>query len=123
MMSSELNMQRTQLNAIVEAISEGLIMCDREGLVLYMNTRAAQILDLKLESVVGRPLSAAVEMPPVLLEAMHRHASLIDAEVSFQVKGLQIGCLMSLFPLQWQIDEAKHIEGCIMMLRKSVIKN
>jgi len=115
---SELNMQRTQLNAIVEAISEGLIMCDREGLVLYMNTRAAQILDLKLESVVGRPLSAAVEMPPVLLEAMHRHASLIDAEVSFQVKGLQIGCLMSLFPLQWQIDEAKHIEGCIMMLRQ-----
>jgi transcriptional regulator of acetoin/glycerol metabolism len=115
---SELNMQRTQLNAIVEAISEGLIMCDREGLVLYMNTRAAQILDLKLESVVGRPLSAAVEMPPILLEAMHRHASLIDAEVSFQVKGLHIGCLMSLFPLQWQIDEAKHIEGCIMMLRQ-----
>ncbi|MGQ9895920.1 MAG: sigma-54-dependent Fis family transcriptional regulator, partial [Roseiflexus sp.] len=32
---SELNMQRTQLNAIVEAISEGLIMCDREGLVMY----------------------------------------------------------------------------------------
>jgi transcriptional regulator with PAS, ATPase and Fis domain len=111
-------MQRTQLNAIVEAISEGLIMCDREGLVLYMNTRAAQILDLKLESVVGRPLSAAVEVPPVLLEAMHRHASLIDAEVSFQVKGLQIGCLMSLFPIQWQIDETKHIEGCIMMLRQ-----
>jgi len=69
---SELNMQRTQLNAIVEAISEGLIMCDREGLVLYMNTRAAQILDLKLESVVGRPLSAAVEMPPVLLEPTFR---------------------------------------------------
>ncbi|MCS6841643.1 MAG: dihydroxyacetone kinase operon transcriptional regulator DhaR [Roseiflexus sp.] len=115
---NELNTQRTQLSAIVEAMSDGLIVCDRTGLVVHMNARAAQILGVKREAAVGRALSASVELPPVVVEAMRQCTSLADAEVSFQTQGSQIGCLISLIPIQWQLDRVKNVEGFILTLRR-----
>jgi transcriptional activator for dhaKLM operon len=114
----ELNTQRTQLSAIVEAISDGLIVCDQVGLVVQMNARAAQILGVKRETAVGRPLSASVELPPVVVEAMRQCATLTDAEVGFQVQGVQVGCLISLIPIQWPIDRVNNFEGSILTLRR-----
>ncbi len=114
----ELNAQRTQLSAIVEAISDGLIVCDQAGLVVHLNARAAHILGIKRESAVGRPLSASVELPLVAVEAMRQGVSLTDAEVSVQVQGVHIGCLISLIPIRWQIDRARNIEGFILTLRR-----
>lgn len=115
---NELNTQRTQLSAIVEAIVDGLIVCDQAGQVVHMNSCAAQILGVKRETAVGRALSASVELPPVVGEAMRQCATLVDAEVSFQVQGLQIGCLISLIPIQWQLDRVNNVEGFILALRR-----
>jgi transcriptional activator for dhaKLM operon len=112
----EVNAQRTQLTATLEAISDGLIVCDNAGLVTHINAQAAQILNLKPETVVGRPLNEYVELPDVVLRAKRSSQSLIETEVAFQVKGMQVGCLISLFPIQ---REAKgETDGCILTLRR-----
>lgn len=49
---------------------------------------------------------------------MRQCATLTDAEVSFQVQGLQVGCLISLIPIQWQLDRVKNVEGFILTLRR-----
>jgi transcriptional activator for dhaKLM operon len=115
---NDLNTQRTQLSAIVEAMADGLIVCDQAGLVVHMNSCAAQILGVKRETAVGRALSASVELPPLVGEAMRQCATLTDAEVSFQVQGLPIGCLISLIPIQWQLDRVNNVEGFILALRR-----
>ena len=53
---AQVNTQHTQLTATLESISDGLIVCDNDGLVTQMNTQAAQILNLKSDTVVG-PIS------------------------------------------------------------------
>ena len=69
----EVNAQRTQLTATLEAISDGLLVCNAAGLVTHMNAQAAQVLNLKYETVVGRPLSEYVDLPEVVQQAMRNH--------------------------------------------------
>ena len=59
----DLNLQRTQLTTILEAISDGLVVCDAGGIITHLNSEAAQLLNLKPETVVGRPLSEYVDLP------------------------------------------------------------
>jgi transcriptional regulator of acetoin/glycerol metabolism len=110
----EVNAQRTQFAATLEAISDGLIVCDNAGLVTHMNARAGQILNLKFEAVVGRPFSEYVDLPDVVRQARRSNLSLSETEVIFQVKGLQIGCLMSLYPIRRANDGS--IDGHIFIL-------
>lgn len=115
---TDLNTQRTQLTATLESISDGLIVCDEAGLITHMNTQAAQILNLKFEAAVGRPLSESVGLPEVVVEAYSRHESLTETEVTFQVRGLQIGCLISLIPIHRRGETSTGVGGCIMTLRR-----
>lgn len=112
---AEVNTQRTQLTATLEAISDGLLVCDNAGLITHMNVQAEQILNLKFSAVGGRPLSEYVDLPEAVQQARRNQQSLTESEVIFQVKGLQIGCLISLYPIR-RGDDA--VDGCILTLRR-----
>jgi transcriptional regulator of acetoin/glycerol metabolism len=113
---AEVNAQRTQLSATLEAISDGLLVCDNAGLITHMNAQAEQILNLKFSAVGGRPLGEYVELPESVQQARRNQQSVTESEVIFQVKGLQIGCLISLFPIRREGDNA--VDGCILTLRR-----
>jgi transcriptional activator for dhaKLM operon len=113
---AEVNAQRTQLSATLEAISDGLLVCDNAGVITHMNVQAEQILNLKFSAVGGRLLSEYVELPESVQQARRNQQSITDNEVIFQVKGLQIGCLISLFPIRREGDNA--VDGCILTLRR-----
>ena len=112
----EVNAQRTELTAMLEAISDGLLACDVTGNVTHLNAQAAQILNLKLHSVVGRPLREYVDLPDVIQAAMHQQRSLNEADVTLQVGGLQIECLVNLFPVRH--GDQSETSGWILTLRK-----
>ena len=113
---TEVNAQRSQLVATLESISDGLLVCDAAGLITHMNAQAGQILNLKYETVVGRPLSEYVDLPEFVLQAKNNHQSLNETEAIFRVKGLQIGCLLSLRLIS--SEDVPESGGCIMTLRK-----
>lgn len=113
---AEVNAQRTQLTATLEAISDGLLVCNNDGVITHMNAQAEQILNLKFSAVGGRPLGEYVELPESVQQARRNQQSVTDSEVIFQVKGLQIGCLISLFPIRREGDKA--VDGCILTLRR-----
>ena len=115
---NELNAQRTQLTATLESISDGLIVCDEAGLITHLNAQAAQILNLKFEAAAGRPLSDSVELPEVVQAARASHELISEMEVTFRVKGLEIGCLISLIPVHRRGDPSADFAGCIMTLRR-----
>jgi sigma-54 dependent transcriptional regulator, acetoin dehydrogenase operon transcriptional activator AcoR len=113
---TDLNLQRTQLSTILEAISDGLVVCDANGIITHLNSEAAQLLNLKPETVVGRPLSEYVDLPELVQQARRTRQALTDVEVTFQVRGLQVGCLVSLYAISH--ENSQDAEGFILTLRR-----
>jgi PAS domain S-box-containing protein len=112
----DLNLQRTQLTTILEAISDGLVVCDAMGIITHLNSEAAQLLNLKPETVVGRPLSEYVDLPELVQQARRTRQALTDVEITFQVKGMQVGCLVSLYTISR--EDSQEAEGFILTLRR-----
>ncbi|CAG0931458.1 PTS-dependent dihydroxyacetone kinase operon regulatory protein [Thermoflexales bacterium] len=112
----DLNLQRTQLTTILEAISDGLVVCDVGGIITHLNSEAAQLLNIKPETVVGRPLSEYVDLPELVQQARRTQQALTDVEVTFQVKGLQVGCLVSLYAIGH--EDNQEAQGFILTLRR-----
>ncbi len=112
----ELNAQRTQLSTTLEAISDGLVVCDVNNVITHVNSQAAQILQLKLETVVGRPLGEYVDLPKVIVQARRNRQELQDVEAIFLVNGLQVGCLVSLYFIQH--EGSGEPAGSIITLRR-----
>jgi PAS domain S-box-containing protein len=112
----DLNLQRTQLTTILEAISDGLVVCDAGGIITHLNSEAAHLLNLKPETVVGRPLSEYVDLPELVQQARRTRQALTDVEVTFHVRGLQVGCLVSLYAITH--EGSQDAEGFILTLRR-----
>jgi PAS domain S-box-containing protein len=112
----DLNLQRSQLTTILEAISDGLVVCDARGIITHLNSEAAQLLNLKPETVVGRPLSEYVDLPELVQQARRTQQALTDVEVTFHVRGLQVGCLVSLYAISH--EGSQDAEGFILTLRR-----
>ncbi len=112
----DLNLQRTQLGAILESISDGLVVCNEAGTIAHLNSEAAQLLNLQPEAVVGRPLGEYVDLPELVQQARRTQQALTDVEVTFQVKGLQVGCLVSLYAINR--EGSQDAEGFILTLRR-----
>jgi transcriptional activator for dhaKLM operon len=112
----DLNLQRTQLTTILEAISDGLVVCDALGIITHLNSEAAQLLNLKPEMVVGRPLSEYVDLPELVQQARRTRQALTDVEITFQVKGMQASCLVSLYTICR--EGSREAEGFILTLRR-----
>ncbi len=112
----DVNIQRTQLMATLEAISDGLLVCDAAGLVTHVNSHAAQILKLKYETVVGRPLDTYIDLPEVVRQACRSNEAITELEVVFSVQGSRVGCLVSLYPIPRAGDSRAN--GFILTLRR-----
>ncbi len=112
----DVNAQRTQLMATLEAISDGLLVCDGAGLVTHINSYAAQILKLKYKTVVGRPLDEYIDLPEVVRQAYRLNEAINEIEVVFNVQNVRVGCLVSLYPIP-QAGDARA-NGFILTLRR-----
>jgi transcriptional activator for dhaKLM operon len=116
---TELNWQRTRWTTSLEAISDGLVMCDAAGMVMHLNAQAARLLNLKMETVAGHPLNEYLDWPEAIKQALRRKRELNDVEVSFQVAGMQVGCLVSMhFIRHDDADPDAEIDGFIVTLRR-----
>ncbi len=92
----ETNTQATELNATMDAISEGVLAWTARGVVMHLNNQAGQLLNLAPASVVGRPLAEYITLPEGLARATARGEELSDVETSLGVNGVQQACLVSL---------------------------
>ena len=113
---AEVNTQHTHLAATLEAISDGLLVCAVNGLVTHINSQAAQILNMKYETVVGRPLGEYIDVPETITQARHNQESLSDVEATFNVEGVPVRCLISLYPIHQ--EGSSEQAGFILTLRR-----
>lgn len=92
----EANAHASELNATMDAISEGVLAWTAQGIVMHLNHQAGQLLGLSPTAVVGRPLAEYLTLPEGLAQAVARGEELSDVEMAFRVDGAQRECLVSL---------------------------
>jgi len=75
-----------QLSTFVNAVREGIVAVNEEGVVVEFNAPAEQILGLTRESAIGRPLSEILPRSP-LLESVKTGRPFAEQEVRQRVAG------------------------------------
>jgi len=95
----EANRRLAELNGVFGAISEGVVSWNQDGEIIHINAQAGKILNIKPETVTGRPLSEVLDYPPVILKVSEKGQTLRDVETSFGVDGHTVDCIVSLQPI------------------------
>jgi len=120
----EANLHLSEVNAVLGAVTEGVIAWDGSGKIVHMNKQAGRILNLTPSSVVGRSLNNMLSLPDNLRKAIEFHEEVRDEETTFVLRGRRIPCLASLRPIGGRyIDPASggmsngQPSGHILLLR------
>lgn len=111
---TETNDHLAELNAAIEAMSEGLIILDAECRVSKINSLAGQMLGVSARSAAGRPLDELIEVPESLREAIDRRKEFAEQEVLFAGRRSPVTVVCSVRPV-W--DRGRRYLGALVTLR------
>ena len=82
--SDELNKQIIEKNkyenAIVETLTDGVLIVDKDGFVTFMNQVGGEILCVDVENSIGKHISDVVDFQPVILNVFKTGKGYIDKE-------------------------------------------
>lgn len=92
----EANQHLSQVNTILGAINEGVMVWDQAGEIRHVNDQAGKMLNLNPRTVVGRPLADILRLPVELTAAIRDGHDLHDAELSLQVGDRAVRCVVTL---------------------------
>jgi transcriptional regulator of acetoin/glycerol metabolism len=90
------NEHLSELSAILQTLSEGVMLLTHAGVISRLNARAGQLLGLLPARATGRRLRDLMEIPPRLAHALAQHHELLDEEIVFQVHGNRTPCVCTL---------------------------
>ena len=89
----------SQVNTILGAITEGVIVWNQEGEIRHVNEQAAAILNINPRNVMGRPLTDILRLPPELVAAIDAGSELHDVELNLQAFDRDVRCVVTLRPI------------------------
>jgi transcriptional activator for dhaKLM operon len=93
---AEQNSQLGQLNTILSAISDGILVLNADHVVVHANNAASQMLGIPSKSTMGKRADTLLSMPSFLSRAISQQTPLIDVEGIITVDQHEINCLISL---------------------------
>jgi len=111
---TEQNRHLAQLNAILAANSEGILVWDSGLVTMHANKAAASILGLPVHVLVGRPVSEFIRYPQFIQNAIEQRKAITDVEINLNVGGDTIGCVISL---RYALNE-RELEWIVVTLRQ-----
>lgn len=70
----ELRTSREEYRLLVETMNEGLLVCDQQGLITYVNDRFCKMLEHMREEIIGQPATAFIDESshPVWIEQIKK---------------------------------------------------
>ncbi len=113
-MLEQANQRLSQLNQILETVTEGVVTWDNNGVIEHINDKACQKLGLGSASLVGQPVHRMVEFSEHIQDLIDAQRELSDVETPIRVNDRIVRCMISLRVMQ---DGAGNVIGGIVMLR------
>jgi len=118
----EQNMQLAQLSTILSAISDGILVWNKDKILIHINQAACQMIGLPKETLVGKEISSLVTIPPPISEAIANNQVLSNVEASIKIGESTHNYLITTNYVQMQ--NQKGAAWTIMTLRpEKVIRN
>lgn len=112
---AEANHRLTELNTIMESITEGVITWNNAGKINHVNSQAGRLLNLSPSSVLGLPLVDVLGVPEVLKSSLRSNKDLEDMEVTLDIK-ISGELLQSIVTLRVVWEYGRPV-GYMLMLR------
>ncbi len=72
------------MKTIIDSISDGIIILDKSGIVLYINLEGARILNLDQDAVIGKHVEQIVDFKPVILDVLESGQGYLEKEFIIQ---------------------------------------
>lgn len=114
--SLKIQEQAKYQSAIVENISEGFLMIDNQGNVLYINEKGGKILGIDRDTSIGRHIGTLVPYEPIILEVLTTGKGHTDREYVLEnYKGEKYHLLKTAIPVR---DEDGELIGVIDIFKE-----
>ena len=102
--------------AIVENIKEGFLTIDKNGILTFMNQKAADMLGFGYEESKGKHIADLVPFKPIILEVLETGKGYVDREYMLtNNKGQKMHLLKTATPIR---DHEGNITGVIDIFRE-----
>jgi len=111
----EQNSQLASLNAILNTISEAILVWNREGILIQANPAAADLLKLSLDPLKGRRINESIQFPDFITNAVEFGRDLTDIEASLVIGNQNIDCILTLR----FVRDTEGIQAVVAILRQA----
>lgn len=123
---AEQNSHLAELNAILAANSEGILVWNFDHILMHVNASAARIIDIPSEALVGKRVDELFKYPLFIRQALEKQEPLTDVEANLQFGQRSINCVLSLrfVPnnkgLQWVIVTLRQEKDVRQLVQRQV---
>jgi len=103
-------------NAIVNSITDGLLIVDKDGYVTYINQIGIEMLALKHKNPIGKHVTELVDFKPVILEVLETGQGYVDKDIIVtNALGEKLRFIKTAIPIR---DEEGNLIGVVDSFKK-----
>jgi transcriptional regulator of acetoin/glycerol metabolism len=84
-----------QINNIIDAMSEGLLVWDENRTVIHLNLPGSDLLKIRPTRLMGRHLEEVIKLPEIIVRASERSESLTDIECTVMVDNKPLALMVN----------------------------
>ena len=103
-----------QLLKALDAVNDGISVCDSSGEIVYTNNACLSIFGVEKEELLNKNVDSIMEEKTMLSQVLKTKKSMIDAEYYFKFRGRSIGLICSGYPV---FHEKGYLVGAIDIYR------
>lgn len=90
---------------IIDHISDGLLVMDRNGILKYCNVPASQILKISINASIGRPIREVLDFELALGDVFEREEGYTDRELQIESPTLNLHLIDTAIPIRNKTGE------------------
>jgi len=105
----------SEQHAIIDNISDGLIVLDRDHVIRFMNAPAGRILNLVPKSAIGNKLEDLLDYKPVINEVFETGVGFMDRETIRETRDRRVHLLDTAIPI---MDESGVVRSVVNTFRE-----
>jgi transcriptional activator for dhaKLM operon len=123
---AEYNGQLARLNAILDTISEGIVVWNSDRVLMHINTYATKLINMPSHSLVGQTIENFFSYSALIQGAIKNRKPLTDVEANINIGGRTISCVLSLrfvlnkTDLQWIIVNFRPVKEVRQLVQRQV---
>jgi transcriptional regulator of acetoin/glycerol metabolism len=123
---AEYNSQLAQLNAILDTISEGIVVWNSDRVLVHINTYATKLINKPSHFLIGQTMDTFFSSSALIKRAIENRKPLTDVEAKINIGGRTIDCVLSLrfvlnkTDLMWIIVNFRPVKEVHQLVQRQV---